>query len=190
MKQKPSIVFMLLLSISLLGVSTAAFCDEENDGFFSRLFGWTKAPGVAAVTNQQYLDECGSCHFSYQPGLLPARSWTKLMAGLENHFNENAELPAEDAKKLTDYLVENAADHDDYKRSRRIMKSLNPDDTPLRVSKTPYFISKHGELSKNMVEDNPQVRSLSKCSACHTRATEGFFSESEIDIPRFGAWED
>lgn len=78
------------------------------------------------------------------------------MAGLENHFNERAELPEKDAKNFTDYLVENAADHARHKRSKKIMKSLIPDDTPLRVSKTPYFISMHDELSKNMVEENPR----------------------------------
>lgn len=187
MKSKLSVASMLLLSAGLPGMSGASFGD---DGFFSRIFSGTRTPGVAPVENPQYLEECGSCHFPYQPGLLPARSWTKVMAGLENHFEENAELPPEDIKKLTDYLTKNAADNANYKRSRKIMKSLHADNAPLRVSQTPYFIEKHNELSHAMVQDNPKVGSLSMCGACHTKANTGSFSEAEIHIPGFGAWED
>ncbi|MEJ2095303.1 MAG: cytochrome C, partial [Gammaproteobacteria bacterium] len=168
MKRKPSVASMLFLSAALLGMSGAAFSDDDKPGFFSRMFGGGKAPGVAPVENPQYLEECGSCHFPYQPGLLPERSWAKLMAGLGNHFGESAELPAEDAKNLTDYLVKNAADHANYKRSKKIMKSLRSGDTPLRVSETPYFIKKHDGLSRKMVQDNPKVGSFSKCGVCHT----------------------
>ena len=175
MKRKPSVASILFISTALLGMSGASF---------------SKAPGVAPVINPQYLEECGSCHFPYQPGLLPARSWIKVMAGLENHFGENAELPAEEAKSLTDYLVKNAADHANYKRSKKIMNSLSPGNAPLRVSETPYFIKKHNELSRKMVQDNPEVGSLSRCGACHTKANTGSFSETEIQIPGFGGWEE
>jgi len=181
---------MLFISAALLGMSGASFGAGDKPGFFSRMLGGGKAPGVAPVENPQYLEECGSCHFPYQPGLLPARSRTKVMAGLEDHFGENAELPAEDAKTLTDHLVKNAADHANYKRSKKIMKSLRPGDAPLRVSKTPYFIKEHNELSRKMVQDNPDVVSISRCEACHTKADTGSFSEREILIPGFGGWEE
>ena len=32
---------------------------------------------VAPVNNQLYIKECGSCHFPYQAGLLPANAWNK-----------------------------------------------------------------------------------------------------------------
>ena len=81
MKSKSSVA-SILLSAALLGMSSASFSADNEPGFFSRIFGGAKAPGVAPVENPQYLEECGSCHFPYQPGLLPARSWTKVMAGL------------------------------------------------------------------------------------------------------------
>ena len=200
MKQKPLVVSMLLLSVSMLGISGLALGDKDSDKESyrrgdkgSRVSGWfsgSKQPGVAPVENPQYLEECGSCHFAYQPGLLPARSWTKMMASLDDHFGENAELPAEDAKMIERYLLENAADHSNYKRSMRIMNSLHPAEAPLRISETPYFIKKHDELSRKMVQDNPQVGSFSKCGACHTQADKGSFEENEIQIPGFGRWED
>ena len=111
------------------------------------------------------------------------------MFGLENHFGENAELPAEEITRLISYLTTNAADHANYKRSKKIMKTLPLGDTPLRASETPYFIKKHNQLSRKVVQDNPKVGLISKCEACHTKANTGSFSESEILIPGFGGWE-
>ncbi len=196
MKRKLKIISTLFLSITMFGMNGASlgsdsdYIDDNKPGFFSSIRGGGKEPGVAPVENQLYLEECGSCHFPYQPGLLPARSWIKVMAGLEDHFDENAELLEEDAKILTDYLMKNAADDAHYKRSKKIMSSLRSSEAPIRVSKTPYFINKHNELTRNMVQENPKVGSYSKCQACHTKADSGSFSESEILIPGFGAWED
>ena len=188
MKSKPLFISTLFLFVTLQGVTGAALGD--NDGYFNRLFGGANPPGVAPVKNPQYLEECGSCHFPYQPGLLPARSWTKLMADLENHFGENAEVATDDLNSLSSYLEKNAADHANYKRSKKVMRSLNPSDTPLRATKTPYLISKHDELSRKMGTDNSKVGSISNCEACHTRANTGSFSESDINIPGYGRWED
>ena len=32
---------------------------------------------VAPVQSAAYQEECGGCHFAYQPGLLPAASWQR-----------------------------------------------------------------------------------------------------------------
>ncbi len=191
MKHK-TLALSLLLPALMLAASGTAFSDDDEDekgGFPGRWFGGGK-PGVAPVENPQYLEECGGCHFPYQPGLLPARSWTKLMAGLEDHFGENAELPADDAKAIEGYLVKNAADRSTYKRSQKIMKYMRPGDVPLRISETAYFLKEHDELSRRMVQDNPEVGSFSKCGACHTQAARGSFEERSIRIPGFGRWED
>ncbi|MCF6238116.1 MAG: diheme cytochrome c [Candidatus Marinimicrobia bacterium] len=186
---RKTLAVSILLSTAMLAVSGVAASDDEKGGFMNRWFGGSK-PGVAPVENPQYLEECGGCHFPYQPGLLPARSWVKLMMGLENHFGENAELPLDDAKRIENYLVINAADHSSYKRSQKIMKYIRPGDVPLRISETAYFIKEHDELSRKMVQDNPQVGSFSKCESCHTQAAKGSFEENEINIPGFGRWED
>ncbi len=186
-----TLVISLLISAVMLSISGTAMSDDdyERGGFLNRWFGDSK-PGVAPVENPYYLEECGSCHFAYQPGLLPARSWSKLMAGLDDHFGENAELPAEDAKILEDYLVGNSADKSNHKRSKKIMKRMPSTDTPLRITETRYFIKKHDELSRNMVQGNPQVESISRCDSCHKQAAKGSFEEDEIEIPGFGRWED
>ena len=46
--------------------------------------------GVKPVNSKLYIKECGSCHFAFQPGLLPEKSWVKIMNNLENHFGTDA----------------------------------------------------------------------------------------------------
>jgi len=210
MKHKLLLTSAAILATAMFGISGIAWGDDgdndrrkSNDRYGDRsgyshpgsngtqyLHGRQKAPGVAPVNNPQYLEECGSCHFPYQPGLLPARSWAKVMSNLDHHFGENAELPTEDSNLLLEYLLKNAADNSGYKRSVKIMNSLYPNDVPLRVSKTPYFLKKHDELTADMVQKNPKVGSFSNCNACHTQAAKGSFSEQEILIPNFGVWEE
>lgn len=154
-------------------------------------WGWSRrGPDVAPVKNELYKSECSACHFAYQPGLLPAASWKKLMGGLDNHFGENAELDAQTRKELTDYLVTNAADNAmDYYRSAKIARSVGSD-APLRITEVPYMRYKHNEIPMRIIKGNKDIGSLSNCAACHTRANVGSFAEREINIPGMGRWED
>ena len=142
------------------------------------------------VRNETYQEECGSCHMAYPAGLLPARSWEKLMGNLDDHFGDNAELDMSTRQELTRYLLENSADHSDARRSRKIMRSLGAAEIPLRITDTRYFRHEHDELPAAVVKANPQVSSFSNCNACHKRAEEGSFSEREIHIPGYGRWDD
>jgi len=170
---KSKIIFIMLL-ISIFFISTNAF--GKND--------------VAVVNNKLYTEECGACHFVYQPGFLPERSWKKIMSGLSDHFGDNAELAKEDLKEITDYVLKNAADHSNYKRSVKIMRSLAPNEIPLRITEAPYIIRKHHEIPKRLITDNPQVKTLSRCAACHVDAAKGDYSEHGVMIPGKGRWED
>ena len=162
--------------------------DDEHEGGF----GWFRQSklDVAPVNNQVYRDECGSCHFAFQPGLLPEKSWRKMMAGLDDHFGDNAELDAKLNKDILNYLVSNSADKSDYKRAKRIAGSIKEADVPLRISDTLYFKRKHDEVPVRFVKDNKEVGSYSNCAACHTRADTGSYNEHEVKIPGVGRWED
>lgn len=183
--------------IGLLGGIGAAFGDNDNDEYESRheakidkkQVRKTKA-GVARVENKTYSTECGACHFPYQPGLLPERSWRKLMSQLNDHFGDNAELSADKQTEIVNYLAQNSADKSDYKRSKRIMSSLSESDTPLRITETNYFKARHREVPRRLVQDNEQVKSFSRCDSCHQTANTGSFSERHIKIPGHGRWED
>ena len=146
--------------------------------------------GVAPVSSPVYKAECSSCHMAYPPGLLPARSWKKIMGNLDMHFGDNAELAPESFKQVSEFLLNNSADNSDYRRSRKIMNSLSSGDIPLRITETPYIVNKHDELPEKMVKYNDKVKSLSNCNACHARAEQGIFSEHSVNIPGFGRWDD
>ncbi len=151
----------------------------------------TKSTGVAPVTNALYAEECGSCHFAYPAGLLPSSSWQKVMQGLDDHFGDNAELDTQTQDVITEYLVNNAAESSNYRRSHAIMKSLRMTDTPpLRITDTPYFKREHREIPEKIINLAEIGGNLSQCNACHQKADKGSFNEHEIVIKGFGKWDD
>lgn len=148
------------------------------------------AVDVKPVTNETYKNECSACHFAYQPGLLPSKSWEKIMNNLENHFNTDATLDNADFKIIKDYLNENSAEKAmEYKRSRKIVNSIANGDIPESISKTPYMIRKHNEIRPSLIKQD-DVKGLFNCIACHTTADKGIYGERDINIPNFGRWED
>lgn len=181
MKYLATPVLMGAVAASLLYLNSAN-SSEEHEG--------RRAADVVPVTNPTYEKECGSCHMAYSPGLLPARSWTALMGKLNDHFGDNAELDNATHTAILSYLTTNSADHSDYRRSQRIMRSLDDKATPLRISELPYIQREHHELPSNVFKAHPDLKSLSQCNACHTQAAKGSFAEREINIPGMGRWED
>ena len=145
---------------------------------------------VAPVNNQLYIKVCGSCHFPYQPGLLPSNAWNKMMTNLENHFNSDASLNEADLQTLTKYLNDNSAEKNmQYKRSNKIVSSLAKNQIPDSISTTPYMIKKHEDIKKNLISQN-EVKGLFNCIACHKTADKGIYGERDINIPNFGRWKD
>lgn len=140
--------------------------------------------------NPVYREECGSCHMAYPAGLLPARSWDKLMAGLDDHFGDNAELLADTHKVISNYLSANSADHQSSRLSRKFFYSIDKNSTPLRITDLAYFQHKHDEIPARMVVGNKKVNSFSHCNSCHTGAEKGSFNDNDVTIPGYGRWDD
>ena len=182
--------------VAVVGLSaTLAFSEDEREAGEEGERGWAArlaAPtGVRAVDNPLYAAECGGCHFAYQPGLLPEASWRKMMGSLADHFGENAELEPGTQKLLTEYLVQNAAERDNGKIARSILRSAGAQAEPVqRITETAYFIHEHDELPPRVWRDNPKVGSMSNCSACHTKADNASFDEHQVQIPGVQNWED
>ncbi len=189
MNERKAGLMTVIMIIGSLAIAGAAIGDddrgEHREG--SRL---NRRLDVAPVNDALYAKECGSCHFAYQPGLLPARSWKKMMETLDKHFGDNAELDAETQKALTAYLVANSAETSGYKASAKILNSIKDGDAPLAISKTAYFVRKHHEVPERMVKGNDQVKSFAACGKCHTGADKGSYDELGVVIPGFGKFED
>ena len=173
---------MKKIIITAVLIAGSLFADSSS--------GWNQKSGVAEVTDKFYISECASCHFAYQPGLLPHKSWEKVMGNLSEHFGTDASLEPEDNQKILKYLVDNSAEKfRHYKRSRKINDSIASYDTPIAISKTPYFIKEHREIPSKLIKQK-EVSSISNCTACHTTAQRGIYSERDINIPNYGKWDD
>ena len=129
-----------------------------------------------------YEKECGSCHFPYQPGWLPERSWRKLMGSLSSHFGENAEIKPEAHAAVTTYLTTHAADHSKNARSREIMNNIAPGDTPLSITRVLYVGGIHGGFLDREFQGKPEAKTLANCSLCHSRAQRGWFAAVNYTI--------
>lgn len=182
MKKTLIITSAILLATAL--TVPVVFSDDDRHELRQRSL------GVAPVVLDAYKNECSSCHMAYPPGLLPARSWQKIMTSLESHFGDNAELEGEDLKIISDFLINNSADKSDYRRSRKIMRSINTNDSPIRISDLPYIKREHHEIPDKMIKFNPRVNSLGNCIACHVDAEKGLFNEHNVSIPGYGSWDD
>lgn len=164
-----------ILSYSFYGIARhPATADSDYSGDY-----------ISPVTNQLYVEECGACHIAYPAQLLPAASWRKIMAGLEDHFEENAELDADTRSTIEDYL----AGFNDRHRYRKLFRNLGKR-TPVRITELPYFIHEHDEIPSRLIEGNEKVGSISQCNACHRGAEQGQFDEDDVVIEGFGRWDD
>lgn len=168
-KHLPKLVTLIVAS----GVSGWLFASGHEGG------------GLPAVDNPAWRAECGSCHTAFHPGLLPERSWRKLMDGLDRHFGENAGLDPAPRKAITDFLAANAADRSDARRARKVAASIPAGQTPLRITATPWFDRKHDELRAEIWK-RKEIGSRANCSACHPGAERGAYSERDIAIPGQG----
>lgn len=183
-------VISTALTVTLLATMGMVLSDDDdNDRSILSWFDRT-SPGINTNEHRLYLEECGGCHFPYQPGLLPVVSWEKIMGGLDEHFDENAELDKSDLKTIQNFLLNNAAGRVNSGISNKIIAVQRGQPMPLRITEMRYFVYEHSELPRKLVQDNPNVRSFSNCDSCHQGAKRGGYDEHAVRIPGFGRWDD
>ena len=123
---------------------------------------------------QAYTQECGACHLAYPSGMLPAASWARIMAGLNQHYGVNASLDAATAKPIAAWLQATAVTY------KRVGTSAPPQD---RISQSDWFARKHREVGAE-VWKRPAVSSRANCGACHPGAAQADFEEDRVRMPR------
>ncbi|MDP1899266.1 MAG: diheme cytochrome c [Rubrivivax sp.] len=149
---------------------------------------WTLAAvlGLIAITSAQadggrqmplnaplaYTQECASCHTAYPPGMLPARSWQRVMGGLDKHYGTDASLDAATVQQLNAWLQAHAGT---YKRVRE----QPPQD---RITRSAWFERKHRKVDSS-VWKLASVKSAANCAACHTAADRGDFDDDGLEFP-------
>jgi hypothetical protein len=125
---------------------------------------------VPPVTDPLTVKECGGCHMVFQPAFLPAASWQRLMDGLNDHFGEDASLPADKAAHIRGVLIAGAG------TAHKFMRDIDMARPPLRITETPRFGHKHRKVSEQRWKA-PDVVTRSNCPACHQAAARGDYED-------------
>ena len=160
-----------LIPILSVALAAASFCVQAEGNKYN---GENRGkPVMPAQVNTKFQQECASCHMAYPPGLLPAASWTKIMAGLDRHFGADASLTPAETTDIANWLAKNA--------SNRWTAST----APVRISESAWFKAKHN--SREIAPDvwkRASIKSPANCTACHSAADKGDFNENTIKIPK------
>lgn len=164
MFRKP-LLALLAVTLALPFTSRADDDDDDDDDREEHHQQRARTP-----LSKPYLAECGTCHLAFPPSMLPARSWKALLAGLDDHFGQNAEVDAATRTQLESWLVANAG--------RDV-----PGPTPLRITTLRWWRSEHDEIAPATFQ-RKAVMSPANCAACHPGANEGAFGEHAVKVPR------
>lgn len=139
--------------------------------------------GRALADDPKWREECGSCHLPFHPSLLPMRSWQKLIAEQDKHFGSDLALDDPTRAALLVFATSNAAEKHATEASFKINRSIKAEDTPIRITHTPYWIEKHRRVAASdwLL---PQVKNMMNCAGCHQDAAAGTFEDAAMRIPR------
>ena len=134
------------------------------------------------VTNATYAASCGTCHFAYQPGLLPARSWLKITNVPGSHAGGDLSVDTKAKVEIESYLIQNSAEKIQSRKSRKIIDSIG-ESVPTRISEVPYIKEKHRKI-KQEVFLRKTIKSRGNCIACHKTAESGDYDDDNVTIPK------
>lgn len=205
MKQTVIIIVLSIFSIASISavMSSPEWGERDDDDRYDHMYesedrpyrfskdGWLESRAdVHPVENERYRTECGSCHFAYQPGLLPHYAWERIMDTLREHYGDDASLDEKQAAEIRSYLINNAADRTSQSRSRAFAEKSGDHDTLPRITETSYFRHEHYEIPARLVQANADVGSFSNCQACHRGVETGVYNEHQVVIPGYGRWDD
>lgn len=127
-----------------------------------------------------YVKECSACHTPHHPSLAPAASWARILAGLDDHFGDNASLPSSTTVEFQAFLSANAAERWDSPAANRFR--VPSDAEPLRITATAGW----REIHRGVAESTFAAKAVGgrlNCANCHQDAASGRFAPRAILIP-------
>jgi cytochrome b len=133
----------------------------------------------SAPMNPLWVKECGACHSAHHPTVAPAVTWKAIMAGLKDHFGENASLDPARTAQLTAYALANSSEKWDTRVANLMRRPAK--DQPLRLTATERWKRIHGKLPQRFFKSKAVGGKLN-CTNCHRDAETGIFSPRAIDI--------
>lgn len=144
----------LLTTAAALAAALSAMAGPARADEFER---------VPPVAHRATAAECGECHMAFQPALLPAAAWARIMDGLADHFGEDASLAPDLAAEIRAYLTANAG---------------RGDPKILRITEQRWWLHEHRKVAAQ-TWSRPAVRAKSNCAACHADAERGLYEDDD-----------
>jgi cytochrome b len=129
---------------------------------------------------ESYRTECGDCHDAHHPSLRTAVDWRTMMAGLADHFGEDASLEEEAVGEIRRFLEVNAATTFDTEAANRIGRAATRTG---RMTDTDYWKARHKAIDPSLFRTKA-VGSRINCAACHADAATGRFDDHAITLPK------
>ncbi len=133
--------------------------------------------------NKVWRESCSTCHVPYHPSLMPARFWNALLDRPDDHFGMQWPFDKATLAEIRAFLQEHAAETATTEAGYKIDKSIPADQTPGRITLTPFWIDKHARIDAKTWAD-PAVGSKSNCLGCHRDAELGTYDDAAIRLPR------
>ncbi len=141
-------------------------------------------PVAEASFDPAFAEECSACHMLYNPSLLRAADWRKVMATLDNHYGEDASLDPKTTQRITDWLVAHAAETADTRPAHLFALPVGPDGSPGMINDTRAWRKLHDDALESGAFKVKSVGSAANCQACHKDAQSGMFSPFSIKVPK------
>jgi hypothetical protein len=161
------VAILLAVAIASLGGAYLWHADVETRA----------APRGGSVAPAAWRAECESCHVAYAPCLLPARSWSALLAPGADHFGEDLALTPASRAQLE--AIAAAPARPETWACWKMRASIPPAQAPVRITDTPFWRAAHSRMG---ARDFAPPRSAGRhdCGACHRDATSTTFSPRSL----------
>lgn len=177
-----AIGFGVFMAAGLAAVPFAAADSDERGERHENHHSESNGASSAVPENAIYKQECASCHFLYLPGLLPERSWERLMSSTDKHFGENLALDASAVSEIKAFLKANSSEKTGTEWGRKITRSAGSS-TPERITEIEWIKKEHRKITPEIFK-RASIGSFSNCGACHQGGSKGDFEEDSVRIPK------
>lgn len=165
-REKPMHVPYRLVALGLVTAATSLLVLARAQAGGSHYF-----PPVADPVVRE---ECGSCHITFAPSMLPASSWKRMTGDLKNHFGDDASLEAGAAAHISGYLTANAGDSGGQRYGEKLLRGASMSNPPLRITELPRWIREHRKVPEREWQT---ARTKANCRACHADAERGVYDD-------------
>jgi cytochrome b len=174
----PSSITLAGLLVLAIALSAAGFIHQVGQENHAGELPASAAGDPTAA--KLWKEECGSCHFPYPPGLLPASAW-RAMLSAEDHFGEALGLAEPTRLMLESHAVRNSADAmKSWLEMRFARTQWRP---PHRIIDTPFWMDRHRRIDFDHRDKAGALTARHDCLACHGDAASGIFSPRSIHLP-------